>query len=154
MKIKYVINLSEEERKELEEMTSKGQAPVRRIKRAQILLHASAGKTDKEVAQALRVAEATVFRTRRRFVEQGLEASLKEGPRPGKPRTLNGTRSLSRSFSLQPATGRPPKLDHADAGGSVVTLDIVDRISDETVRGTLKRGKSSLGKGGNGVCLK
>ena len=78
MKIKYIINLSEDERRDLEQMTRKGKAPVRKVKRAQILLHADDGKTDKAVAEALHVAEATVFRTRRRCVEQGLEAALKE----------------------------------------------------------------------------
>ena len=90
MKIKYLINLTAEEQKELEQMTRKGQSPVRRIKRAQILLQAALDKTDKAVAEALQVSSATVFRTRRRFVEQGLEAALKESPRLGQARKLHG----------------------------------------------------------------
>jgi transposase len=155
MKIKYIINLDEDERRDLEQMTRKGQAPVRRIKRAQILLHASEGKTDKEVAHSLRVAEATVFRTRRRFVEQGIEASLKEGPRPGKPRKLNGKQE---AFLVALACSQPPEGRQSWTmqmlADQMVTLDIVDTLSDETVRRTLKRGKSSLGKGGNGACRK
>ena len=155
MKIKYLINLNEEERRGLEQMTRKGQAPVRRIKRAQILLHAAEGKTNKAVAQALRVAEATVFRTRRRFVEQGLEASLKEGPRPGKQRKLNGKQE---AFLVALACSQPPQGRQSWTmqmlADQLVTLDVVETISDETVRRTLKRGKSSLGKGGNGACQK
>lgn len=155
MKIKYIINLSEDERRDLEQMTRKGKIPVRKIKRAQILLHASEGKTDKEVAQALRVAEATVFRTRRRFVEQGLEASLKEGSRPGKTRKLNGKQE---AFLIALACSQPPEGRQSWTmqmlADQLITLDIVDTISDETVRCTLKRGKSSLGKGVSGACRK
>ncbi len=152
MRIKYIINLNLEERRELEQMTRKGKTPVRKVKRAQILLHASEGKTDKEVAQALRVAEATVFRTRRRFVEQGLEASLKEGPRPGKPRKLNGKQE---AFLVALACSQPPEGRQSWTmqmlADQLVTLDIIDTISDETVRCTLKRGTSSLGKGASGA---
>ena len=155
MRIKYIINLSEDEHQYLEQMTRKGKTPVRKVKRAQILLHASEGKTDKEVAQALRVAEATVFRTRRRFVEQGLEASLKEGPRPGKPRKLNGKQE---AFLVALACSQPPQGHQSWTmqmlADQLVTLDIIDAISDETVRCTLKRGKSSLGKGGSGAYRK
>jgi transposase len=155
MKRKYFINLTDAERQELEQMTTKGQAPARRIKRAQILLHANEGQADKAVAQGLRTAEATVYRTRRRFVEQGLEAALKEGPRPGKQRKLNGKQE---AFLVALACSQPPEGRQSWTmqmlADQIVTLDLVDTISDETVRRTLKRGKSSLGKGGNGACRK
>ena len=155
MKLKYIINLNEDERRDLEQMTSKGKAPVRKVKRAQILLHADEGKTDKAVAEALHVAAATVFRTRRRCVEQGLEAALKESPRPGKQRKLNGKQE---AFLVALACSQPPQGRQSWTmqmlANQLVTLDIVDTISDETVRCTLKRGKSSLGKGGNGVYRK
>ena len=75
MKSKYIINLSEEERRDLEQMTSKGKTSVRKVKRAQILLPANQDKTDKAVAEALHVAAATVFRTRRRYVEPRFRSS-------------------------------------------------------------------------------
>ena len=155
MKIKYIINLSEEERRGLEQMTRKGKAPVREVKRAQILLHANEDKTDKAVAEALHVAEATVFRTRRRCVEQGLEAALNESPRPGKQRKLNGKQE---AFLVAVACSQPPEGHQSWTmqmlADQLVTLDVVDAISDETVRRTLKRGKSSLGKDGNGAYRK
>lgn len=155
MKIKYIINLIETERKALAQITSKGQASARRIKRSQILLHANEGKTDKAVAQALHVAEATVFRTRRRFVESGLEAALNEGPRPGKHRKLNGKQEAYRVAlaCTQPPTGRQSWTMQMLAD-QLVVLEVVDSICDETVRRTLKKGVSNLGKGGNGVCPK
>lgn len=153
MKNKYIINLHEEERRDLEQMTSKGKTSVRKVKRAQILLHANQDKTDKAVAEALHVAAATVFRTRRRYVEQGLEAALNESPRPGKQRKLNGKQE---AFLVAVACSQPPQGHQSWTmqmlADQLVTLDVVDSISDETVRRTLKRGKSSLGKDGNGVC--
>jgi transposase len=155
MKIKYIINLSEDERRDLEQVTRKGKAPVRKVKRAQILLHADDGKTDKAVAEALQVAAATVFRTRRRCVEQGLEAALKESPRPGKQRKLNGKQE---AFLVALACSQPPEGRQSWTmqmlADQLVTLDVVNTISDETVRCTLKRGKSSLGKGGSGAYRK
>ena len=58
MKLKYIINLNEDERRDLEQMTSKGKAPVRKVKRAQILLHADPDleKANEEVTVALRAA--------------------------------------------------------------------------------------------------
>jgi hypothetical protein len=73
MKTKYSIKLKEVERKELEQMTRRGKASVRRIKRAQILLLASEGRKDKAIIQALLVSPATVFRIRRRFTEKDLK---------------------------------------------------------------------------------
>jgi transposase len=155
MKRKYLINLTDTERQQLEQLTTKGQAPARSIKRAQILLHATERKTDKAVAQALHVAEATVYRTNRRCVEMGLEAALKESPRPGKQRKLNGKQE---AFLVALACSQPPEGRQSWTmqmlADQLVVLDIVDSVSDETVRRTLKRGKSSLGKGGNGACRK
>lgn len=46
---------------------------MREVKRAQILLAADAGSTDEEIADTVKVAAATVYRTRRRFVEEGID---------------------------------------------------------------------------------
>jgi len=155
MKRKYIINLTDAERQELEQLTTKGHAPARKIKRAQILLHAAESKTDKTIAQFLRVAEATVYRTNRRFVEMGLEAALSEGPRPGKQRKLNGKQE---AFLVALACSQPPKGRQSWTmqmlADQMVTLEIVDSLSDETVRRTLKKGKLNLGKGASGVCRK
>ena len=155
MKRKYLINLTDQERQALEQLTTRGKAPARKIKRAQILLHAEERQTDKTIAQALHVAEATVYRTNRRFVELGLEAALTEGLRPGKQRKLNGKQE---AFLVALACSQPPEgrklWTMQMLADQMVTLDMVDTISDETVRRTLKRGKSSLGKGGNGAYRK
>ena len=70
MVVKYTVNLSESEIKQLE-ITSKGKTAARKLKRAQILLLASFGYPDKTIAKMLKVGESTIHRTRQRCVEEG-----------------------------------------------------------------------------------
>jgi hypothetical protein len=53
------------------------------VRRAQILLAAAAGVVEAEIAATVHLGTATVYRTKQRFVEQGLERALAEAPRPG-----------------------------------------------------------------------
>jgi DNA-binding CsgD family transcriptional regulator len=71
MRKKYIVDLTPEERGRLVELTQKGQQSARKIKRANILLLADAGKQDKEIAELLQASVPTVERTRRKFVEAG-----------------------------------------------------------------------------------
>ena len=87
MHITYRVDLSEAERAHLQHITTQGKCRVRMLKRAQILLLAvGQGRTDKAITEALSVSTSTVYRTKRDFVEYGLEAALSEGGRPGQPR--------------------------------------------------------------------
>ena len=83
MHLRYRVELEEGERQQLGALVAGGTRAVRRVKRAQILLAADAGQTDAVIATTLRVGTSTVYRTKRRFVEQSLEAALAEAPRPG-----------------------------------------------------------------------
>ena len=63
---------------------SAARARFARLKRAQILLAADAGSTRRgDRARTSRVGTSTVYRTKQRFVEEGLERALSEAPRPG-----------------------------------------------------------------------
>jgi hypothetical protein len=73
MNIRYIVELAPSERQTLELPIGGGKRPVREVKRAQILLAADAGSTDEEIADTVQVAAATVYRTRRRFVEEGID---------------------------------------------------------------------------------
>jgi hypothetical protein len=90
MNIRYRVELSEAERRELEAMLSGGRHAARRLKRAQILLAADGGTTDEAMAVSLAVGTSTVLRTKRRFVEGNLERALSETPRLGAARKLSG----------------------------------------------------------------
>lgn len=83
MNVRWVVSLEDWEREQLLEKTSKGKIGARTMKRAQILLMADGGAMDAEIAESLPVGTSTVFRTKRRFVEGGLEHALTERHRPG-----------------------------------------------------------------------
>src|ERR1051325_11044957 len=71
MNVRYIVELESSERQQLEALVAGGASTVRRIKRAQILLAAEAGRSDEQIAGAVQVSIATVYRVRRRFVEEG-----------------------------------------------------------------------------------
>jgi transposase len=88
MNVRYRVELSQAERGELTAILSKGKRAARKLKRAQILLAADAGRSDEEIARTVAVSGSTVYRTKRRFVEGNLERALSEDPRPGAERKL------------------------------------------------------------------
>ncbi len=90
MNVRYRVELSEAERVGLRGLIAGGKVAVRRVKQAQILLAADAGRTDEEIAAAVGVGTSTVYRTKRRLVEGNLEHALADEMRPGAQRKLSG----------------------------------------------------------------
>lgn len=89
MNVRYRVTLCQSERTQLQELLAGGRAQVRQVKRAQILLAAAEGTTEEEIAKAAHTSTATIYRTKRSFVEEGLEVALHEAQRPGAPRKLS-----------------------------------------------------------------
>ena len=151
---KYLVTLTDDEREQVLALTKRGKVAARRVSRAHILLQAHAGASDAVIAHALHIGTATVERTRRRFVEEGLEAALAERPRPGGRRKLEGK---SEAFLIALACSAPPDERPCWTmqllADKLVELDMVESISDETVRRTLKKTSSSRGRNKNGVFL-
>ena len=144
---KYIVDLTSEERQELLELTKKGSQSVRKVRRARILLKADEGWKDKEIMAALDTSSSTVERTRKRFVEGGLEKALNEDPRPGQQRKLDG-RGEAHLIALA-CSEAPAGHSHWTLrllAGKLVELGVVDCISHETVRQTLKKTRSSPGR--------
>ena len=137
---KYLINLSEEERESLLEMTRKGTLKVRKFKRAMILLKADEGLPDPEIMTDLKVSRPAVERVRKRFVIGGLERALNENPRPGKKRKLDGRAEAT--LIATACTEAPDGHKHWSLrllAGKLVELQVVDSISHEAVRQKLKK---------------
>lgn len=149
---RYLVTLTEAERASLLALTQKGKISARQLTRAHILLQADAGGIDAVIAAALHVGIATVARVRKRFVEEGLEAALQERPRPGGHRKLDGKQE---AFLIALACSTPPegrtRWTMQLLAGKMVELRVVDSISDETVRRTLKKPSSSRGRRQSGV---
>lgn len=136
----YIIKLKEEERTQLLEMTHKGSLKVRQFKRAMILLKADEGLSDPQIMAALNVSRPCVERIRKRFVLDGIERALKEDPRPGQKRKMDGRAEAA--LIATTCTDAPEGHEHWTLrllAGKLVELGVVDTISHETVRRTLKK---------------
>ena len=135
MNIRYHVDLTEAERSELTGLLSGGKHPARKLKRAQILLAADAGQSDGSIEAGIGVGGSTVYRTKRRFVEDGLEAALSEEPRPGAERKLTGKEE---ALLIATACSSPPKgRAHWTLellAGEMVSLTEHGSLSRETVR--------------------
>jgi transposase len=152
MKKKYIVTLTQEERRMLQEMLSRGKAAARKLTHARILLKADAlpdgpGWNDEAIADGLEVGRATVERVRKEFVEEGLEAALERR----KPRRLyqrkldgDGEAHLVALACQKPPEGRS-RWTLQLLADRMVQLEYVDEISYQTVRRTLKKTNSSLG---------
>ena len=143
---KWIVDLSAEERAELEALTRRGVAGVRKVAHARVLLLAADGKPDAEIAAATGRSASFVERTRKRFVLNGLEDALSDRPRPGAAPKLDdrGRATLiAVACSQAPAgrTGWSLKL----LADELVRRDVVGAISYETVRRELKKTTSSRG---------
>ena len=144
-KKKYIVDLSADEREQLQQLIRRGKTASRKLTRARILLKASDGFTDDEIVTALNVGVATVERIRKRFVESGLDA-INERPRPGKKPKLDRkaqARLIAEACSKAP-DGRKRWTLHLLAD-RVVQLKLADSCSYELVRRALKKTSSSPG---------
>ena len=142
---KYIVRLSPEEREVCRETIRKLNGSSERVRRAQILLKADAdgpGWTDQQIADAFSCRTNTVENVRQRCVLEGFERALERKPRasPPVPKLLDGEQE-AQVIALR--TGAPPE-GYANwslrlLARRVVELAIVESISHETVRRTLKK---------------
>jgi transposase len=142
----YRVKLTPDERAQLAELLSKGKAAARTLTHARILLKADEGVagprlSDEAIADALDVNRSTVERVRIRCVEEGFEAALR--PRPSRqvhPRKLDGGQEARLvTLACSPAPNGRGRWSLRLLADKLVELEIVDDISHETVRQTLKK---------------
>jgi transposase len=152
MKKLYRVRLLAEERAELEGLLSKGKAAARTLMHARILLKADEGVAgprlnDDQIAEAVEVNRSTVERVRMRCVEEGVEAALR--PRPSRqvhPRKLDGVQEAHLvALACSPAPKGRNRWSLRLLADKLVELEVVDDVSYETVRRTLKKTNSSRG---------
>ena len=155
----YVVQLSDEERDQLHELIKKGtlkkgrRPSALKLTRARILLKADQAEgapaySDAEIAEALDVSPKTVFNIRQKWVELGLEQTLERRPQrsPSRQPKLDGQ---AEAKLIACSCGPPPegrsRWTLRMLSDKIVELGLVDSISPETVRQTLKKTSSSLG---------
>lgn len=148
----YRIHLTTEERSELESEVNTGRGAAARLKRARILLMAdeaqpNGGWKDADIVTALSTSRRTVERTRKACVERGVEAALnRRQPYKRRRKVLDGAaeaRLVQLACSEAP-DGRESWTMQLLAD-KLVELEVVEQVSRETVRQTLK--KTNLSRG-------
>jgi transposase len=153
MNKRYVVRLTREERGGLLGLVRVGKAAAFRLLWARILLKVDQGEdgpglSDEETAQALETTARTVERLRRRLVEEGMEAALSRKKRetPPRPPILDGQceARLIATCCSEPPQGRGRWTVRLLAD-KLVELEVVESVSRETVRRTLKKTSLSLG---------
>ena len=150
--VKYVVRLTAEEREQLLALVNTGRAAAVKLLHARILLKADVGDgnrhwTDAAIADALDTSEATVQRVRQSFVAQGLEAAIsRKRPTGRQYHKLDGAQEaqLIAIACSVPPEGRE-RWTLTLLADKLVALDIVDCISPECVRTTLKKTSSNHG---------
>jgi hypothetical protein len=142
---KYIVRLTEEERETLKQVVEKFKGSSQKVRRAQVLLKADAdgpGWTDARIADAFGCRTKTVENIRERLVSEGFQVTLdgRHRPEPPCPKLLDGEREAK---LIAMRLGSPPpgfsNWTLRLLAGQVVALEIVESISYETVRRTLKK---------------
>ena len=151
----YLVNLTQDEREHLLDITRRGKSSARKEKRSLILCKADEGHTDQQVAEALMVGLSTVSRVRQRFVEGGLERALNDLPRPGQRRKLDGKQEAHLvAVACSSAPEGHTRWTLRLLADQVVKLEFTDSICRETVRQVLNKTNLSRGRKRNGAYLR
>ena len=139
---KHVVQLGDGDRRQLQSLVRKGRTSARTLTHARLLLKAADGLRDALIAAQVEVGRSTVYRVRRRFVQQGLHAALHRRAQPPRPeqRKLDGDAEAH----LIAVACSPPPLGRAHwtlrlLADRMVQLQYADSVSHETVRTTLKK---------------
>jgi transposase len=151
MNKKYVVELTPQERKYLQELVKKGKVAGYKIRHGQMLLKIDQGKQgpswpDEKIADAFGSNSATVGRLRQRFVEEGLDMALGRKKRQNYTRKLDGD---AEAHLIAVACSEPPEgykqWTLRLLADRMVELAVVDSVSHMTISRTLKKTNLSLG---------
>lgn len=145
MQKKYIVRLSKRERNTLQDVVKKLKGSGQKVRRAQILLKADvSGRvwSDSRIAEAFCCRRQTVEMIRQRFVESGFQDAL-DGKKRASPPTEKMLDGEQEAKIIALRLGAPPK-GYANwtlrlLARKVVELEIVEAVSYETVRRTLKK---------------
>ena len=148
---KYKVTLTPDERLQLHGLIAAGKGAAKKLAHARILLKADAapdgpGWSDSRIADAVEVSPDTVVRER--FVERGPEAALvrKKQGKPSRERVLDGRAEAKLvALACSAAPGGRAVWTMQLLADKLVELKVVGSVSDETVRRTLKKTRSSRG---------
>ncbi|UQZ82691.1 hypothetical protein SK3146_01850 [Paenibacillus konkukensis] len=145
MEKRWVVELSQEEREQLEQLINKGKVAGHKIKHAHMLLKADEGEhgpswPDTRIAEAYNVSESTVRNLRKRLVEKGFEAALEREKQTNYRTKLDGE---AEAKLIAIACSQPPegysRWSVRLLADRLVELEIVDAVSHMTVQRVMKK---------------
>ena len=141
---KYVVDLTEAEREELNELTGKNKGNRARIINAFVLLKADRGGDnwkDAQISEAFNVSVRKIERIRQRFVEEGFEAALSRKPVDRSHRRKIQGEEEARLITLCCSSAPEGKARWTLRllADKLVELELVESVCPETVRQTLKK---------------
>lgn len=143
---KHLVTLTKAERFELEQAARSNKRSVRERQRARILLATANGADDASIARAVGVHLNTVANVRRRFVSAGTKTVRRAEQKRRKARRLDGH---AEAHLVALTCSAPPEDRHRWSlhllAGKLIEAEVVDYVSHETVRQTLKKMSSSRG---------
>jgi transposase len=150
LKDKFIVRLTTQQRQELEQLAATGKRSAATITRARILLKADAdadGWPDERIAEALDTSAATVARLRKKFVQQGLEATVQRKRPTGRQyRKLDGAQEARlAALACSPPPAGQARWTMKLLADKLVELEVVESIDPATVCRTLKKTRSSRG---------
>jgi transposase len=156
---KYIVQLNEVQRSLLTSLISGGKETARSQMHARILLKADQGEggpawTDQQICEALEVGHATVERVRKRFVEGGWHEALVRRPQPERPEMRKLAGEQEAYLIALACQGVPEGREHWSLrmlSDKLVELGIVESVSHESVRTTLKKTNSNRGSKSSGA---
>lgn len=141
------IELKEQERRELERLSTSGVCSVRTLQRAQVLLALDRGVLDIDITRVLGIDRTRIWRIRKRYVEKGLGRALVDRARPGRPREYD---DKAEADLVALACSEPPTGYSRWSLGLLTEVArqqsaALKHVSESTVRQVLKKKGLSLG---------
>jgi transposase len=147
-----LVQLTDDQRTELTERLERQALTGRQRRRFQILLLADQGQTDEQIAATTGAGRSTVERTRKRFAREGLAAALTDKARSGAPPQFDGKQEAM--IVALACSDAPEGHAHWTArllANRSIELEVVETVSESTVRRILKKTRSSPGRSGRGA---
>ena len=146
MRKRHLVQLTDDQRAALDSR-DRGPLTRRERNRVQILLRADAGETDADIADEVEVSVGTVANVRRRFAAGGLDAALTEKPRPGAAPLLDGkAEAVVIALACSPTPDGSARWSARLLANKLVELEVVERVSEDTILRVLKKVPSSRGR--------
>ena len=149
---KYIVHLSQEEENRIRSLLKKGKRLSRDYLRMQILLLSHEGERREEIAKRLKCSYSHVCNVVRKYSLEGLDSAFTDKKRKGRPIKLQGKQ---RAHLIALACSDPPEGRRCWTmqllAQRCIELNLIDFISEETVRRILKKTRLSRGKRGAGA---